>query len=146
MCSAFLDCPADSKQSKSVQHFSRKRSDYMAGRNSGARKPNRTLAQAETPNARAADCIKALGAPQRRRKLRVLQEAGEARSPNEIAEAFGVPVGYVSYHVKVLRDCGALALTDTQHKRGAVEHFYASTVTNNGLVVQALEVTRADDE
>lgn len=118
----------------------------MTGRNSGARRPNRTLAPAGVPRAQAADCIKALGAPQRRRILRILQETGEARSPNEIAKAFGVPVGCVSYHVKVLRECSALALTDTQQKRGAVEHFYASTLMDNELVVQLLEATRADDE
>lgn len=87
-----------------------------------------------------------MGAPQRRRILRILQDAGEARSPNEIAKVFGVPVGYVSYHVKVLKECGALALTDTQQKRGAVEHFYASTVMNNKLVVKALEITKVDDD
>lgn len=108
--------------------------------------PNRTLAQTGVPSAAATDCIKAIGAPQRRRILRVLQDAGEARSPNEIAEVFGVPVGYVSYHVKVLKECSALALTDTQPKRGAVEHFYASTVMDNELVVKILEATRADDD
>lgn len=118
----------------------------MAGRNNGAREPNRTLARAGVPEARAADCIKALGTLQRRRILRILQEAGEARSPNEIAEAFGVPVGYFSYHVKVLKECSALALTDTRQMRGAVEHFYASTVMENELVVKFLEATRADDE
>jgi DNA-binding transcriptional ArsR family regulator len=118
----------------------------MAGRNSGVQRPNRTLAQVGAPRAQAVDCIKALSAPQRRRILRILQEAGEARSPNEIAEAFGVAVGNVSYHVKVLKECSALALTDTQQKRGAVEHFYASTVMDNELVVKLLEATRADDE
>jgi DNA-binding transcriptional ArsR family regulator len=118
----------------------------MAGRNNGAREPNRTLAQAGAPSARAADCIKALGAPQRRRILRILQEAGEARSSIEIARVIGVPIGHVSYHVKVLKGCGVLELTDTQRKRGAVEHFYVSTVMDNELVVKFLEATRADDE
>jgi DNA-binding transcriptional ArsR family regulator len=118
----------------------------MSRTNRRPREPNRTLAHTGVPSARAADCIKALNAPQRRRILRILEEAGEARSPNEIAEVFGVPVGYVSYHVKVLKECSALALTDTQQKRGAVEHFYASTVMENELVVKLLEATRADDE
>jgi len=118
----------------------------MAGRNNEAREPKRTLSQAGVPSARAADCIKVLDAPQRRRILRILQEVGEARSSAEIAKAFGVPVGHISYHVKVLRGCGVLALTDTQRKRGAVEHFYASTVMDNQLVVKFLDATRADDE
>jgi DNA-binding transcriptional ArsR family regulator len=93
-----------------------------------------------------ADCIKAISAPQRRRILRALHDAGEARSPNELSKAFGISVGHVSYHVKVLKECGALALTDTQPRRGAVEHYYASTLMKNELVVKLLEATRADDE
>jgi DNA-binding transcriptional ArsR family regulator len=118
----------------------------MTGKSKGGRAPNRALARARIPQAKAADCLKATNSPQRRRILRILHAAGEARSPNEIAKAFGVPVGYVSYHVRVLKECGALALTDTQPKRGAIEHFYASTVMDNGLVVGLLEATRADDE
>jgi DNA-binding transcriptional ArsR family regulator len=118
----------------------------MTGKNREGREPNRTLAQVEIPHAKAEDYIKAISAPQRRRILRTLHEAGEARSPNELAKAFELSVGNVSYHVKVLNECGALSLTDTQQKRGAVEHFYASTVMNNELIVKLLEATRADDE
>jgi DNA-binding transcriptional ArsR family regulator len=108
--------------------------------------PNRALAQTGVPNAGATDCIKAVGAPLRRRILRVLHEAGEARSPAEIAKAFRLPVSAVSYHVRVLKACGAVALTDTRQKRGSIEHFYASTVTDNELVVKILEATWADDD
>lgn len=110
------------------------------------REPHRTLAGVRVPHVKAGDCIKAISAPRRRRILRTLHDVGEARSPNELAEAFENSVGHVSYHVKVLKECGALALTDTQQKRGAVEHFYASTVMDNELVVKLLEATRADDE
>lgn len=106
--------------------------------------PNRRLARAPRPN--VADCIKAISSPQRRRILRALHDAGEARSPNELSKAFEVSVGHVSYHVKVLKECDALALTDTQPRRGAVEHYYASTLMENELVVKLLEATRADDE
>jgi DNA-binding transcriptional ArsR family regulator len=118
----------------------------MAGKNKGSREPNRALAQVGIPHPNAEGCIKAISAPQRRRILRALHDAGEARSPNELSKAFEISVGHVSYHVKVLKECGALALTDTQPRRGAVEHFYASTVMNNELVVKLLEATRADDE
>lgn len=118
----------------------------MTGKSNRAQEPNRTLAKAGIPHAKAEDCIKAISAPRRRRILRTLHDVGEARSPNELAEAFENSVGHVSYHVKVLKECGALALTDTQQKRGAVEHFYASTVMDNELVVKLLEATRADDE
>lgn len=118
----------------------------MAGKNKRENQPNRLLTRAAIPQATATACIRAANSPQRRRILRILHDAGEARSPNELAAAFGITLGHVSYHVKVLRECGALALTDTQQKRGAVEHFYASTVANNELVVKLLEATREDDE
>ena len=78
--------------------------------------------------------------------MRLLHEVDEARSPIEVAKAFRLPVSHVSYHVKVLKECGAVALTDTRAKRGAIEHFYASTVGDNNLIVELLEDTRADDE
>jgi DNA-binding transcriptional ArsR family regulator len=118
----------------------------MKRKGSGAREPNRTLSKTGIPHAKAEDCIKAVSAPQRRRILRRLHDVGEARSPNELAEAFEGSVVHVSYHVKVLKECGALVLTDTQPKRGAVEHFYASTVMDNELVAKLLEATEADDE
>lgn len=112
---------------------------------SQAPEPNRTLAPTGVPQAGAEDCIRAIGAPVRRRILRTLHELDEARSPNELAIFFGIPVSYVSYHVKVLRECGAIALTDVKQKRGAVEHFYASTVKDNGPVIMLLEATRSGD-
>lgn len=112
----------------------------------GGVEPNRRLAPAGVPHPKAADWVRAINAPQRRRILRSLHEAGEARSPNELAETFDVSVSHVSYHIRVLKECGALALTDTQQKRGAVEHFYASTVMSNELVIKLLEATREDDE
>lgn len=112
----------------------------------GAKEPNRQLARSGIPQPRAADWVKVLNAAERRRILRALHDAGEARSPNELAKGFRIPVSHVSYHVRVLKECGALALTDTGQKRGAVEHFYASTVMDNELAIKLLEATRADDE
>jgi DNA-binding transcriptional ArsR family regulator len=108
--------------------------------------PNRTLARVGIPEAKAEDFIKAISAPQRRRILRTLHDAGEARSPNELAKTFGISVGNISYQIKVLKECGVLALTDTRQRRGATEHFYASTVKDNKLVAKLLEATRTDDE
>jgi DNA-binding transcriptional ArsR family regulator len=118
----------------------------MAGKRKGGEEPNRTLAQVGVPHAKAEDCIKAINASQRRRILRALHDAGEARSPNELSKAFEISIGHVSYHVKILKECGVLALTDTQPRRGAVEHFYASTVMDNELVGKLLDATRPDDE
>jgi DNA-binding transcriptional ArsR family regulator len=86
-----------------------------------------------------------IGAPQRRRILRALHAAGEARSPNELSGGGDTSLGHVTYHVKVLTECGLLALTGTQKRRGATEHFYASTVGDDELVTTLLEITRAED-
>lgn len=110
-----------------------------------APKPNRTLARAGTPCVKATDRIRAIGAPQRRRILRALHRAGEAQSANELSRAGDSSLGHVIYHVKVLAECGVVALTDTQPRRGAVEHFYASTVIHDELVTKLLEDTRAED-
>jgi DNA-binding transcriptional ArsR family regulator len=108
--------------------------------------PDRRLApEQKAPSPTPRDCIRAIGHPDRRRVLRILHEAGEARSPNEISDAIGTPLGHVSYHIKVLKDCGAVVLTDTQPRRGAIEHYYVSTTVRNELVTKLLEATRAED-
>jgi DNA-binding transcriptional ArsR family regulator len=113
---------------------------------SDANGPNRRLAEVGVRQPEVADWIKAISVPQRRRILRTLHHAGEARSPNELANAFKTSVGNVSYHVKVLKKCNVVALTDTQQKRGAVEHFYASTRTDNKLARKLLRATKSGDE
>ena len=118
----------------------------MTERNASTQEPNRTLAQTGIPRPSAADCIKAISKPQRRRVLRALHRADKAQIPNELAKTFNLAVSNVSYHVTTLRECRALALTDTQQKRGAIEHFYASTLKDNGVVAMFLEATRAEDE
>jgi DNA-binding transcriptional ArsR family regulator len=107
--------------------------------------PNRTLAQTGIPRVKATDCIRAMGALQRRRILRALHKANEAQSPNELSKSVTTSLGHVSYHVKVLTECGVVALTDTQPKGGVIEHFYASTVIADELVAKLLEATRAED-
>ena len=116
------------------------------GQRSERLNPDRTLTRTGLPRVKATDCIRAIDAPQRRRILRALHTAGEAQSPNELSKAIDTSLGHVTYHVKVLTECGVVALTDTQPRRGAVEHFYASTVANDELVVKLLEATREDDE
>jgi DNA-binding transcriptional ArsR family regulator len=108
--------------------------------------PNRRLRGGKPPHPSVTESVKAIGSPHRRRLLRILHVAGEARSPNEMSEALGVPVSHISYHVKVLKSCRVIALTDTQPRRGAVEHFYASTIADNPLMGSLLEATQAEDE
>jgi DNA-binding transcriptional ArsR family regulator len=108
-------------------------------------RPNRAPVRTQTLRVKATDRIRAIGAPKRRQILRTLHKAGEARSPNELSRAVNTSLGHVSYHVRVLSECGLVVLTDTRPRRGAVEHFYASTVIHDELVIKLLEDTRAED-
>ena len=66
--------------------------------------------------------IKALGHPTRTRALSILNE--RVASPSELANELGDGLSQVSYHVKVLLDCGYIELVKTEPRRGAVEHYY----------------------
>lgn len=112
----------------------------------GKQEPNRKPDELPQNNGMSNNLIKALGHPLRRRILRTLDVLEEARSPAELRTMFGLHISPVSYHVKVLRDCKAIVLTDTRQVRGALEHFYASTVTNNQSVALLLKATQAEDE
>ncbi|HEU5253582.1 MAG TPA: winged helix-turn-helix domain-containing protein [Solirubrobacterales bacterium] len=69
--------------------------------------------------------LKALSHPVRARALTVLNQ--RVASPSELAAEQGEPVGYVAYHVRVLRELGMIELVKTRQVRGATEHFYRST-------------------
>ena len=71
-----------------------------------------------------ADGAKVLSHPLRIQILETLNGDGEARSPRWLAKELGQKVGDVAYHVKVLREVGAIKLTGTRSVRGAIEHFY----------------------
>jgi DNA-binding transcriptional ArsR family regulator len=45
-----------------------------------------------------------------------------------MAGEFGVPLGTVSYHTRLLRDLGWIELVRTEPRRGALEHFYRVVV------------------
>jgi DNA-binding transcriptional ArsR family regulator len=73
------------------------------------------------------DLLVALRHPLRREILREM--AGEeAISPREIASALDQPLSNVSYHVRVLADCNAIALVDTKPVRGSMQHFYRAAI------------------
>jgi DNA-binding transcriptional ArsR family regulator len=74
------------------------------------------------------DLLTALGHPLRRRILREMAD-GKTISPLELSRALGQPLSNVSYHVRVLARCAAVALVDTKPTRGSVQHFYRSAVT-----------------
>jgi DNA-binding transcriptional ArsR family regulator len=78
----------------------------------------------------------ALGAivahPLRCRLLAIL--ADRVASPNEIARELGMPVGDVSYHVRTLREAGAIELVEERPVRGSTEHFYRATSARGPLL------------
>lgn len=79
--------------------------------------------------------------PLRRRVLRSVVERGDDRSisPKQLADRIGLPLSNVSYHVRVLVDCGAVRLVDTQPVRGSLQHFYCATdLANHPLARAAL--------
>jgi DNA-binding transcriptional ArsR family regulator len=71
--------------------------------------------------------------PLRRRLLRLYLEAGEGLSPKELADYTKEPLSNVAFHVRALRDQGAVVLVDEQPRRGAVEHFYKATRLVEGV-------------
>lgn len=75
------------------------------------------------PGARRA--IAALSHPTRIRILDHLQ-AHDRATPREMAEAFGISLGSVSYHVRRLDTLGYLRLVKQTQVRGAIEHHYAA--------------------
>src|SRR4051812_50186947 len=66
--------------------------------------------------------LKAISHPLRHRLLSMLD--GRTASPNELARELGLPLGRVSYHIRLLHDLGAIELGATEPRRGALEHFY----------------------
>jgi DNA-binding transcriptional ArsR family regulator len=73
------------------------------------------------------DLLVALRHPLRRDILRAV--AGEeAISPRQISAALGQPLSNVSYHVRVLAECSAVALVSTKPVRGSMQHFYCASI------------------
>lgn len=73
------------------------------------------------------DLLVALRHPLRREILRKMV-GEEAISPREIAAALDQPLSNVSYHVRVLAECGAISLVNTKPVRGSVQHFYCMAI------------------
>lgn len=66
--------------------------------------------------------IRALNHPLRVEMLRVLSE--QVASPNMITKLLRRPLGHVSYHMRVLLECGCIEEVRKGQVRGATEHFY----------------------
>jgi hypothetical protein len=65
--------------------------------------------------------------PLRRQLWRLYVEEEEGLSPKELADFTKQPLVNVAFHVRALRDHGAVELVRERPARGAVEHFYAAT-------------------
>lgn len=74
------------------------------------------------------DLFTALGHPLRRRILRKMVGANGETSPRELAAELDEPLSALSYHVRVLAECGAIRLVRTKQIRGSTQHFYRAAV------------------
>lgn len=71
--------------------------------------------------------LAALGNPLRRQILRRMRDE-DAISPLELARDFNLPISNMAYHVRVLASCGAVTLVRVTPVRGAIKHFYRSSL------------------
>jgi len=81
----------------------------------------------DTNNTDDNDLLVALRHPLRRQILRAMIKK-EPISPRQISDGLREPLSNVSYHVRVLADCGTVALVDTTPVRGSMQHFYSPTI------------------
>jgi len=95
---------------------------------------------------RRAELISALNHPSRRQVLRLLLDRGQRLSPVEMARELVLPLGAVSYHVKLLADRHALKPAGTRQVRGAVQRFYEVMIEDDPPIETLLEETREADE
>lgn len=71
--------------------------------------------------------LSALGSPLRRQVLRRMRDV-EMISPRELAQEFELPLSTMAYHVRVLAGCGAITLVRVKPVRGAIKHYYRSSL------------------
>jgi len=72
--------------------------------------------------------LEALRHPLRRTLLRLCIEAEKMLSPKDLALLVNHPMlSNVAYHVRVLKEHGALAIVHEKPVRGAVAHYYRPT-------------------
>lgn len=93
-----------------------------------------------------ANLIWAIAHPVRRRILRALSKSKDPRSPMQLSRSFELPLSAVAYHVNILRKFGGVKLTDERMARGAVEHFYETTIDEDPPIEALLDETRLADE
>ena len=69
-------------------------------------------------------------------RMRIIEalDATHIKSPTELADELEEGLCNVSYHVRVLKDGGAIKLAHVKPVRGAVEHLYKPTPTGRALL------------
>jgi DNA-binding transcriptional ArsR family regulator len=82
------------------------------------------MATAEGPDTH--NLLAALRHPMRRAILRAMGPEDEI-SPRGLSRDLDQSLSKVSYHVRVLADCGVLRMTRTAQVRGSTQHFYRLT-------------------
>jgi DNA-binding transcriptional ArsR family regulator len=70
------------------------------------------------------DLFNALGHAMRRQILREMLGTQEEISPRELSAKLSQQLTALSYHVRVLDECGAIELVRTEQIRGSTQHFY----------------------
>lgn len=99
----------------------------------------------------ADELIRAINHALRRQILRYLHSSRKPLSPKQIEQKLDLGdlrsnvLSSVSYHVGVLRDFEAITMVRTEPRRGAVEHFYKSSVSNSTWVRDLLKRTQRRD-
>jgi DNA-binding transcriptional ArsR family regulator len=74
----------------------------------------------------------------RRQILREMLDSRGETSPRELAAKLSQQLSALSYHVRVLAECGAIKLVRTEQIRGSTQHFYRAVVKANWAIT-ALE-------
>ncbi len=123
-----------------------RRTQRKSGPRKKARKAGESRPRGEPDGRRRASLIAAIVHPLRRRILRVIADAGKPLSPVQVSRMLRIPLATVGYHTRVLRRCGAVEPAGEQQVRGAIEHFYDTTIKDDPPIEALLEETRAVDE
>lgn len=120
--------------------------------NHGGPQSKRTSAAGDYEPDKTDDLIRAINHKLRRQILRYLHSSRKPLSPKQIERKLDLSalrsgvLSSVSYHVGVLRDFKAITMVKTEPRRGAVEHFYESAVSNSVWVRNLLKKTQKRDE
>jgi len=132
----------DSKKHKSSEE-TRKRKPLLSEE---ARRERASRRRERSESRRRAHMVMAIAHPLRRRMLRMIVKHGEPLSPAQMAKEFGLPVGTITYHAKVLWLYEAVEPIREPQLHGGGEHPYEVTIENDPPLKTLLEETREADD